>query len=70
MFFGWLRERAKNAVLAGCGDAIVELDNHGTQETAGALAALRARLQPALPGPESTAEEASTPPARARRRAE
>jgi hypothetical protein len=51
MFFNWIREKVKNAFLAGLGDAIAELDS-GTAETSGAVTCLRSRLRmPTLPGP-------------------
>ena len=58
MLFNWLRNKVRNAILAGVNDAVDELD-HGTEDTAGeAMCQLRLRLgyrpaetAPALAGP-------------------
>ncbi len=52
--FSWLRTQTKNAVLAGFGDAVAELEGDGTTDTEPVLAQLRRRLQPALTGPSAT----------------
>ncbi len=57
MLFDWLRNTAKNAVLAGIGDAVKELHT-GTEEQDESIAYLRATMAApkALPAP-SPAEE-------------
>ena len=50
-FWNWIRERSRQAVLAGVADAVQDLDGNGPADTADAVALLEARLQPALPAP-------------------
>jgi hypothetical protein len=59
--FNWIRTQTRNAVLAGFGDAVAELEGDGTSDAAPALTQLRARFQPALTGPAATS--AATTPA-------
>ena len=46
--FSWLRISVRDSILAGAADAVAELDGDGSPDTAAPLAALRARLAPAL----------------------
>jgi hypothetical protein len=48
--WSWIRRRTSEAVLAGIGDAIGQLDGSGEDGTADAAAALLTRLR-ALPSP-------------------
>jgi hypothetical protein len=51
-FWNWIRQRSREAVLAGFSDAVQDLDGNGPDGMADAVALLKARLQPALPAPE------------------
>ncbi len=53
MFWNWIRDKAKTAVLAGLADAVQEMDGPDTQDPQEAIAFLRSRVQPALPAPEA-----------------
>jgi hypothetical protein len=58
MFWNYLRNKVRDAVLAGVADAAQELDGtNGDGEMGQAVALLRARLTPALPAPVATAPE-------------
>jgi hypothetical protein len=46
--FNWIRTQVKQAVLAGVGDALEELEGTATSDTAPAVLHLRTRLTPAL----------------------
>jgi hypothetical protein len=46
--FSWLRQSVRDSILAGCADAIAEIDGDAAHDTATPLAQLRARLTPAL----------------------
>lgn len=46
--FSWLRQSVRDSILAGCADAMAEIDGDGSHDTATPLAQLRARLTPAL----------------------
>jgi hypothetical protein len=64
----WIRASVRNAVLAGVGDALAELDAGGDDATA--AAALRARLAPPsapLPAPPETTNGHTEEPVSARR---
>jgi hypothetical protein len=73
MFWSWIREKVKAAVLAGVADAAGELDGTGEGDTAQAVALLRTRLALALPGPvapvtaKDNGQAVATGPARKRR---
>ena len=59
MLFNWIRNRVRAAVLAGVADAAAEIDGDGSADLDNALAALRARVQPALPAPEQAPAESN-----------
>jgi hypothetical protein len=59
MFFNWIRNLAKQAVLAGVEDAAAELEGPTTGETSTAITSLRNRVL-ALPAGEP-ANDAETP---------
>jgi hypothetical protein len=62
--FGWLRERAKNAVLGGVADAVEQL-NSGEEPVAN-LDRLRALLAAPQPAGDEAADEVTTTKRRAR----
>jgi hypothetical protein len=49
--FAWLRARVRDAVLAGLGDALEQLNNGAPADLADAAARLESRTRPALPAP-------------------
>ena len=79
MLFSWIRNKVRNAVLAGVNDAVDELDHIGDDATVEAASRLRLRLgyrpcdpTPALAGPTVTdaaadAADASTVSSNGRR---
>ena len=51
MLFSWIRNRVRDAFLAGISDGVAELEQDGPKDTTSAIATLRVRLTPALPAP-------------------
>lgn len=59
-FFQWIREQAKNAVLAGINDAAQELDGNGQDDSSKALLDLSHRLNPPVALPDLTEKKTNT----------
>ena len=64
MLWGYIREKVRQAFLAGINDGLAELDGAAPDGIAGAAGQLRLRLEPALPPP---AGEEGPAPARRRK---
>ena len=52
--FQWIRQKAREAVLAGVGDAIADIDSGQVDEVSDAIDALRLRTTIQLPAPVET----------------
>ena len=60
MFWNWLRNKTKEAVLAGVNDALEHLAESGDLDTAPALQDLESRLRPRLAAPKPAKREKET----------
>lgn len=53
MLWNWLRNKARDAVLAGIADALDHMEQGDSQDVQPALTALASRLTPRLPAPKA-----------------